>query len=153
MQSRFVVWQQARLILENTPAGENVRAAYADPSMWARKNMDDQVSTTADEYRKEKVILTRADNDRISGKRKIDRLLGDMMDGKPGLQIVSTCRNLIRTLPSLPLDENRVEDVDTDAEDHAYDALKYGLTKTDAWVEPKQSEQHPLMTSNIWSKF
>jgi hypothetical protein len=30
-------------------------------------------------------------------------------------------------LPLLPLDENNPEDVDTDMEDHAYDALRYGI--------------------------
>ena len=45
----------------------------------------------------------------------------------PRLQVFSTCTNLIRTLPALPYDTIRVEDVDTDAEDHAYDALRYGL--------------------------
>ena len=34
---------------------------------------------------------------------------------------------MVRTLPTLPYDELRPEDVDTDAEDHAYDALRYGL--------------------------
>ena len=29
-------------------------------------------------------------------------------------------------MPLLPLDKNNPEDVDTDAEDHAYDALRYG---------------------------
>lgn len=46
---------------------------------------------------------------------------------KPMLQIFSTCLNLIRTLPTLPTDKHNPEDVDTDAEDHAYDALRYGV--------------------------
>ena len=45
---------------------------------------------------------------------------------EPGLRIFSTCRNLIRTLPLLPLDDSNPEDIDTNAEDHAYDALRYG---------------------------
>ena len=38
-----------------------------------------------------------------------------------------TCANLIRTLPALIYDDHKVEDVDTDGEDHAADALRYGL--------------------------
>jgi len=46
---------------------------------------------------------------------------------KPMLQIFENCVNLIRTLPTLPIDKHNPEDVDTDAEDHAYDALRYGV--------------------------
>ena len=45
----------------------------------------------------------------------------------PRLQVFANCVNLIRTLPALPYDNVRVEDVDTHAEDHGYDALRYGL--------------------------
>jgi hypothetical protein len=41
------------------------------------------------------------------------------------LRIFSNCTNLIRTLPALPLSRTNSEDVDTKAEDHAYDALRY----------------------------
>jgi len=68
---------------------------------------------------------------RINGKLEIHRRLAKTILNKngnyePALQIFSTCRNLIRTLPALPLDKNNQEDVDTNAEDHAYDALRYG---------------------------
>ena len=33
---------------------------------------------------------------------------------------------MIRTLTTLPTDNKNPEDVDTNAEDHAYDALRYG---------------------------
>ena len=49
-------------------------------------------------------------------------------DGRPGLVIFTNCRNLIRTLPALPY-STRTLDVDTNAEDHAVDALRYGLTR------------------------
>jgi hypothetical protein len=41
--------------------------------------------------------------------------------------VFSTCVDLIRTLPALPHDRTKAEDVDTHAEDHAPDALRYGL--------------------------
>lgn len=40
--------------------------------------------------------------------------------------IFSTCTHLIRTLPALQHDPDRPEDVDTDGEDHAPDAFRYG---------------------------
>lgn len=58
----------------------------------------------------------------------------NLVDGKlapfhmPRLRVHPDCTNLIRTLPSLPRDEKNPEDVDTQAEDHAADALRYALT-------------------------
>lgn len=120
--------QQARAIREYTQRDEQIRTTFADPSMWSSKTQGFSVTSTADEYAAEGVPLTRADNDRLSGKRKIDRALGMLPDGKPGLLIFETCTNLIRTLPALPYDKRNVEDVDTNAEDHAYDALRYGFS-------------------------
>ena len=45
--------------------------------------------------------------------------------GRPRLQIFNNCPNLIRELQSIPLDKSNPEDVDTKAQDHAYDALRY----------------------------
>jgi phage terminase large subunit len=122
--------RQARLIRELTLPDEHIIVTYADPSMWARQTVEDQVTSTADKYKAEGIVLTKADNDRLSGKRKVNAILAPLPDGLPGLQIFSTCTNLIRTLPALPYDASRVEDIDTHAEDHAYDTLRYGLTKT-----------------------
>jgi hypothetical protein len=55
------------------------------------------------------------------------KALGLASDGMPYLQIHPNCRNLIRTLPALVYDENHPEDIDTEGEDHAYDAMSLGL--------------------------
>jgi len=127
-QTNLTDVQQARLILDMTPPDEHISLTYADPSMWGRKVSENTVTTTADTYRQAGVMLTKADNDRLSGKRKIDQTLGDLPDAAPGLVVLSTCVHLIEQLSNLPYDKIKVEDVDTDAEDHAYDALRYGLT-------------------------
>lgn len=69
--------------------------------------------------------LVKANNDRLAGVALIADKLRVRADGLPRLLIYSTCTNLIRTLPALPRDPRRPEDVDTTAEDHAYDALRY----------------------------
>lgn len=48
--------------------------------------------------------------------------------GPPGIVFFrGKCPNLIRTIPALPRDPGDAEDVDTDGDDHAFDALTYGL--------------------------
>jgi hypothetical protein len=66
------------------------------------------------------------DNNRINGKNQIHSRLKSGPDGRPNLLIFSNCLHGIRTLPNLPVDENKPEDVDTKTEDHWYDALRYG---------------------------
>jgi hypothetical protein len=58
--------------------------------------------------------------------------------------------NLIRTLPLLVLDEHNPEDVNTTQEDHAYDALRYGLTNI-RFIAPGQGERQesPLVGRKV----
>jgi phage terminase large subunit len=120
--------QQATLIKDMTPEEDNIVYTYADPSMWSKKSVQGIITSSADEYGETGVMLTRGDNDRLSGKRKLDRLLENLPDGKPGIYIFSTCPNLAKCIPYLAYDKIRIEDVDTNQEDHPYDALRYGLT-------------------------
>lgn len=70
--------------------------------------------------------LRRADKNRIAGKIQIhERLRLDPHFKRPKIQFFHTCANVVRQIQSIPLDPNNREDVDTKAEDHAYDALRY----------------------------
>jgi hypothetical protein len=70
----------------------------------------------------------RSKGSRISGKNEIHRRLQvEEFTGTPRLVFFNTCRNLISQLPILPLDKNNSEDIDTNSEDHLYDALRYGV--------------------------
>lgn len=72
--------------------------------------------------------LRPADKNRIAGKVQVHSYLKPSpTTGRPKLLIFNSCRNLIRELSAIPVSEKNSEDVDTDAEDHAYDALRYLL--------------------------
>lgn len=47
----------------------------------------------------------------------------------PGLVIFDNCTQFIRTVPVLPRDSRNPDDVDSEAEDHIYDAVRYRLTE------------------------
>ena len=67
---------------------------------------------------------------RVAGCQNLHRILAPMQgdrDGLPGLRFFETCPSLIRTIPTMMRDERNPEDVDTDGEDHLYDALRYAL--------------------------
>ena len=67
------------------------------------------------------------DNTRLAGKMQVHNRLAFDGEGRPMLQIFSTCKNCIRTLPALVYDSVHPEDVDTRGEDHIYDMLRYVL--------------------------
>jgi hypothetical protein len=64
---------------------------------------------------------------RVAGISEVHARLADKEDERPGLVIFRNCRNLIRTLPSLTYDLKHPEDIADGSEDHAFDALRYGL--------------------------
>lgn len=73
------------------------------------------------------VIFTRGENARLSGLMQLHERLRFDENGKPSLYVFRTCDQFIRTIPDLPYDQTKVEDVDTDAEDHIFDETKYFL--------------------------
>ena len=77
----------------------------------------------------EMCIRDRAWNERVAGWALLDEHLRVRKDGLPRLLVYNTCTNLIRTLPAIPRDKRRPEDVDTHAEDHALDACRYLLAQ------------------------
>ncbi len=67
--------------------------------------------------------------DRVAGWEILRRMLKAASTGaldEPGLYLSRLCRYCWSTLPTLPRDARRPEDVDTRAADHGADALRYG---------------------------
>ena len=98
-------------------------ASILDKSCWNRIAGAPSVAQTMIERG---VRWLPSNSDRIAGKLQIHkRLQLNRETEEAKLRIFSNCTNLIRTLPALPLSRTNSEDVDTKAEDHAYDALRY----------------------------
>ena len=118
----------ARKVIE-AEVGENMRYGILDSSTWARRgDVGPSIAETMIQEGCRWRPSDRSPKSRINGKLEIHKRLKLHEESKePTLKIFSNCVNLIRTLPLLPLDKNNPEDVDTNAEDHAYDALRYGV--------------------------
>jgi hypothetical protein len=98
-----------------------------DPSTFATNGG----KSIAEEMARVGIWFKRADNRRVQGQGPIGgwnqvrgRLKGD--GEAPMIYIMDCCIHLLRTLPMIPADKVNLDDVDTDAEDHAADALRYG---------------------------
>lgn len=144
--------QQAELIRDMTAPDERITVTYASPDMWARKTSGKKIFTAVDEYKDVGVMLTRADDARLSGKRKIDRLLFDMPDGKPGIQVFEDYYDVFKCMATLVRDDRNPEDVKKVDGDDAYDMLRYGLTNINQpEKKPQEKFRHPLQgDSSIW---
>jgi hypothetical protein len=125
--SKVTADQLGRMIREVESGDGKIYDAVLDSSCWARRG--DRGPSIAEMINAEGCRFRPSDRSpgsRISGKIEVHkRLMVDEDTEEPRLRIFENCPNLIRQLSSLPLDKNNPEDVDTKAEDHAYDALRY----------------------------
>lgn len=142
--------EQAERIKALTSDSERISITYADPAMWALKNHSDSgVKSTSQIYADHGVYLSKGDNNRHSGVNKIRDCLRYKEDGKPGLYILSSCKNLIWQFENMPTSPRDPEDIDTTFEDHALDAFKYALSGIAGKpmrhnTERKNLTRHPL---------
>lgn len=128
----------ARLILEMERNDPTMAMSILDTSCWNKTGLGPSIAET---MIRNGVRWLPADRDRISGKVEMHRRLAiNERTGEPRLKIFATCTNLIRTLSSIPTSKTNPEDVDTKADDHAYDALRY-------MIMTRQSNQPTLNTA------
>jgi len=99
----------------------------ADPAIFDRSRGDSVAQMMEPQGGNPGVYFRKGDNTRLAGKMQFHERLRFDKDGRPKMQIFNTCRQFIRTIPSLPYDLHKVEDVDSDAEDHIYDETRYFL--------------------------
>ena len=83
--------------------------------------------SVAEQFARAGVYFNPATNDRIAGKMQVHQRLAFDDNGYARLYVFSNCKDTIRTIPALCYDDRRVEDVDTDGEDHIYDDWRYVL--------------------------
>lgn len=108
--------------IKNREREMGIRCHYgvADPSIFIRDGGPSIGETMAIHG----VSWRRADNKRKSGAEALrQRLVG--VDGRPMLYFFDCCEDSIRTIPVLQHDKDDPEDLDTEAEDHAYDETRY----------------------------
>ena len=116
----------------------------ADPAIW-----DKSRGPSVEEMIREAfggVIFTKGDNTRLTGKLQLHERLRFGEDGKPMLYVFDTCRDFIRTIPSLAYDEKNVEDIDTAGEDHIYDETRYFLMSRP--IAPRVQKSRPVKRYN-----
>jgi hypothetical protein len=111
----------------------------ADPSMW-KVDGGPSIAETMLRYG---VVLRKSDNSRLAGYVQVRQRINGDEDG-PMLYATRNCHDgFWRTMPDLVMDERKVEDVDTDQEDHAYDDTRYGCMSR-PWMAVVKEKKVPV---------
>ena len=107
--------------------GIKVDFGAADPSIFA-KNQDkgNKFVSFADLFKDNGITWVRAANSRVHGWSLVREML-EGTDGIPRLYFTEDVFHCLRTLPVMPRSATNNDDIDTDAEDHVVDTLRYGL--------------------------
>jgi len=113
---------------EQQEISENIRVLrVADPAIFDKSRGDSVADQMSPGYmgRRQGVLFSKGDHARIAGKMQVHERLRFDENGRPKLQVFNTCKEFIRTFPTLPYSTKKPEDIDSDAEDHIYDELRY----------------------------
>jgi hypothetical protein len=127
--SKVLATDLADMILDAEADDGNIKYGVLDSSLWHKRgdtgpSLAEQMIMKGCRFRPS----DRSKGSRVSGKNEIHRRLQiDEFTEAPRLVFFNTCTNMVSQLPALPLDKKNPEDVDTRAEDHLYDALRYGI--------------------------
>jgi hypothetical protein len=127
--SKVLAADLADMILDAEADDGNIKYGVLDSSLWHKRgdtgpSLAEQMTMRGCRFRPS----DRSKGSRVSGKNEIHRRLQvDEFTEQPRLVFFNTCTNTVSQIPALPLDKKNPEDVDTRAEDHLYDALRYGI--------------------------
>jgi hypothetical protein len=121
-------------------------SGIADPAIWDQSrgvSVEEQIRSAFSG-----VTFRKGDNTRMDGKMQLHERFKFSEDGRPMLYVFNTCKDFIRTIPSLAYDARKVEDIDTAGEDHIYDETRYFLMSRPIaprkYTERKKRVRHPL---------
>ena len=127
--SKVLATDLADMILDLEQEDGNIKYGVLDSSLWHKRgdtgpSLAEQMIMRGCRWRPS----DRSKGSRVSGKNEIHRRLQiDEYTDEPRLIFFNTCTNTASQIAAIPLDKKNPEDVDTNAEDHIYDALRYGV--------------------------
>ena len=93
----------------------------ADPAIWNAEYGESIAETAA----KNLVYFQKGDHERLAGWMQMHYRMAFDDNGHAMMYVFKNCKGFIRTIPQLMYDEHKVEDIDTDGEDHIADETRY----------------------------
>lgn len=134
-------------LIANESEGEDIYAIYypwdldfvnPQTGVSMRERMDETWKQLGKRY-----FLKVANKDRMNGWSSVRHYLSLRPDGLARMKVFRTCRYLIDSLPQQVTDPNKPEDLDTNGDDHAVDALRYFSVMNRRPIEKVKVEKVP----------
>jgi len=124
-ESGLIVQDAAKRILERTLPNEKIEITFAPPDLWSRQK--DTGKTMAELFMTNGLSIVKAGNNRVQGHMMIKDFLAPRKDGKPGLMVFKSCRELINDISSIQADEDNPDDCAKEPHEitHTVDSLRY----------------------------
>lgn len=135
--------RKIRQIEKELEAGNHIYG-IADPAIWDESRGRD--GTIISIFEEEGLFFNKGKNARLSGKMQCHHRMAFDKSGRPMMYVFNTCRPFIRTIPNLIYDSKNVEDVDSDCEDHDYDAMRYFFMEN-----PIASPEPVTVPTSVWN--
>jgi phage terminase large subunit len=136
-----IVSDAAKLIHEHTGLNEHIAITFCPPDMWNRQK--DTGKTMAEGFMLGGIGLVKADNNRVQGWLQVKEVLADAPDGKPWLQIFSTCTETLDDLSSIQADEKNPNDCAKEPHEvtHMPDMVRYYCISRTLKTEQQQTQE------------
>ncbi len=119
--------------------GKNIMGV-ADPAIFSA----DGGESIAESAQKCRVYFEPGDHQRIPGWMQMHYRLAFDENGFPMMYIFKNCKAFIRTVPTLIYDDHKVEDLDTEGEDHIADETRYFCMMRPIAPRVAKIEERPL---------
>lgn len=132
-------------------AGRKIEYRVADPAIWDAQYGE----STAEVAARYGIHYIKGDHARVQGWQECHQRLQFSDDGYPRFYVLDSCRDFIRTIPTLVYDEHDAEDLESDGEDHAADAWRYFLMSRPCKPIIREREYRPALgldPLDQWSK-
>lgn len=129
--------------LENTHPwlkGRRIQGV-ADPSIWDKSHGP----SAAEEADKHQLWFEPGNNNRIQGWMQVRERMKFDANGKAEYYIFNTCKHTIRTFPLMMFDDTKVEDLDTELEDHILDSVRYLMMMRPIAPRKIETELKPMV--------
>ena len=117
--------------------GKNI-VGIADPAIWDAET-GESINDVASRHR---VYFGKGDHKRIPGWMQMHYRLYFDENGYSMMYVFSNCKQFIRTIPLLMYDQHKVEDIDTDGEDHIADETRYFCMSRPIAPRVKEAPDH-----------
>ena len=151
--SNLPIGVAGKQVIDFTERDEEIYCTLAPPDLWNRSQETGKSKALI--FSESGLSLTKSNNDREAGWLCIKEMLRKDANGEPRLKIFSNCRELIKCLPALVIDEKKPSDCATEPHEYTHypDALRYFAIYWHRPGETVDNSPRRVWTADMWEDY